>query len=335
MKRKLEEDQEQPKPKKARPGGCDECGVEYAFQHKCPVQFMRAIPDDECVSIIEYHLGLPRCDICARFYKHAAPPRWDKHAMICSCCRSQPEKIAERTCNFEEAGARCTACQSTSVLYIGKRSKKNVLLKSSTINMWPGGSVALLKEHIERNPELYCFPCYHAQRANDKKLVTVNCTTCDIVICDRYQRHWLDHPYCELCFSSQFGETIAINVLDIDRILGSPGQCNICNYRIGMRNIEFDHLEPRTKQFTIGREIFEGRKHTDDEVVEEATKCRAVCRLCHGGITTFQVLAGIHGLSDAQYQFIEARNGEKLLAAKQSVSRLVSHWKRIVTETVR
>ncbi|PWT75527.1 MAG: hypothetical protein C5B59_08595 [Bacteroidetes bacterium] len=54
------------------------------------------------------------------------------------------------------------------------------------------------------------------------------------------------------------------------------GKCKVCGYMKCMSALEFHHLDPKTKLFTIS-----GGKAPWAEIVEEAKKCVLLCSNCH------------------------------------------------------
>ena len=57
------------------------------------------------------------------------------------------------------------------------------------------------------------------------------------------------------------------------------GKCAICGYNKCVDALEFHHLDPSKKSFSIGKA---NPKHmTDEEVMNEANKCIMVCANCH------------------------------------------------------
>jgi 5-methylcytosine-specific restriction endonuclease McrA len=53
------------------------------------------------------------------------------------------------------------------------------------------------------------------------------------------------------------------------------GKCNSCG---STKQLEFDHIDPKTKSFNIGQHY--GR-YSKDRLLEEANKCQLLCNSCH------------------------------------------------------
>lgn len=65
-------------------------------------------------------------------------------------------------------------------------------------------------------------------------------------------------------------------------------KCSICGFNKIQSALEFHHLDPKTKKYTISRLIKSGNK--DKELKEELNKCILVCANCHAGIHTGEVI---------------------------------------------
>ena len=52
------------------------------------------------------------------------------------------------------------------------------------------------------------------------------------------------------------------------------GECAVCR---GTENLEFDHVYPESKRFSIGEFI----THSWDKIKVEIDKCQLLCRECH------------------------------------------------------
>ena len=58
----------------------------------------------------------------------------------------------------------------------------------------------------------------------------------------------------------------------------SDKQCCICGEN-DVRVLEFDHIDPKAKSFSISQAVKLGRSWS--EVIEELKKCRVLCANCH------------------------------------------------------
>ena len=60
----------------------------------------------------------------------------------------------------------------------------------------------------------------------------------------------------------------------------SGGQCIKCGYCKCIRSLQFHHIDPKTKKFSLnGTEI---KNRSMDEIDAEAAKCMLLCSNCHG-----------------------------------------------------
>ncbi len=70
------------------------------------------------------------------------------------------------------------------------------------------------------------------------------------------------------------------------------GQCCArCSRPVTFENcvaFDFDHLDPKTKKYTISRLVKKSKKTFDDNFLPEAKKCQIVCHSCHKKITDKQ-----------------------------------------------
>jgi hypothetical protein len=57
------------------------------------------------------------------------------------------------------------------------------------------------------------------------------------------------------------------------------GKCVICGYNKCARSLDFHHLDPNTKEFTVS-----SKKISFEALKEELNKCILVCKNCHGEI---------------------------------------------------
>jgi Pyruvate/2-oxoacid:ferredoxin oxidoreductase delta subunit len=75
------------------------------------------------------------------------------------------------------------------------------------------------------------------------------------------------------CYESRLKERRQL----IDEIKLSKG-CSICGYKEHPVALDFDHLDPAQKKFTIGTRYTHS---TIDALMQEIAKCRILCANCH------------------------------------------------------
>lgn len=56
------------------------------------------------------------------------------------------------------------------------------------------------------------------------------------------------------------------------------GRCKVCGYKKYAGALDFHHINPKTKSFTIS---VKGLSYSWDSVLEEARKCVLLCKNCH------------------------------------------------------
>ena len=61
------------------------------------------------------------------------------------------------------------------------------------------------------------------------------------------------------------------------------GKCVICSYDKCQRALQFHHLDPKTKKFTIS-DAFSRKAYSTEEIEAEVKKCILVCANCHAEI---------------------------------------------------
>lgn len=57
------------------------------------------------------------------------------------------------------------------------------------------------------------------------------------------------------------------------------GKCEKCGYDKNMSALEFHHLHPEEKEFTLDSRNLE--RHSDEEILKEFDKCILLCANCH------------------------------------------------------
>lgn len=57
------------------------------------------------------------------------------------------------------------------------------------------------------------------------------------------------------------------------------GKCEKCGYDKNMSALEFHHLNPSEKEFTLDARNLE--RHSDEEILKEFDKCVLLCSNCH------------------------------------------------------
>tara|TARA_B100000427_G_scaffold288133_1_gene263131 strand:+ start:60 stop:464 length:405 start_codon:yes stop_codon:yes gene_type:complete len=74
--------------------------------------------------------------------------------------------------------------------------------------------------------------------------------------------------------NKQYKELYHKKINEYKTLLG--GKCAICE---ASENLEFDHIDPKTKSFNPTRYVTGGKPK--DLVMEEFKKCQLLCRECH------------------------------------------------------
>jgi len=89
------------------------------------------------------------------------------------------------------------------------------------------------------------------------------------------------------------------------------GKCNGCGIT---ENLQFDHIDRKTKSFTIGKSF--GRKLVD--LIEEANKCQLLCKSCHQLKTTIN--HDMHSLAAGYAVLNVVENGDEILVTLKKMN---------------
>lgn len=73
-------------------------------------------------------------------------------------------------------------------------------------------------------------------------------------------------------------------------IMFRGGKCEICGYDKNISALQFHHINPASKKFTLDSRTIE-RKH-DSEILEELNKCQLVCSNCHAELHHPELIKG-------------------------------------------
>lgn len=93
-----------------------------------------------------------------------------------------------------------------------------------------------------------------------------------------YKRRGKDgtYPYCKICTKEKSNTSSREFKLKLIKYKG--GECQICIYNKCQDALEFHHLDPNKKDFTIAD--FKG-KVFNESIKKELDKCILVCSNCH------------------------------------------------------
>lgn len=171
-------------------------------------------------------------------------------------------------------------------------------------------SSILLVDNKKRNLKnrKYCLECSPFGKHNTKKIKenkTKNNGLLDGKICSRCKAH--KNPdefyrrrnnkelsvYCKRCTNDQTIERA--RGLKRQALEYKGGKCEICNYSKCVAALEFHHLDPKQKDFSISMV----RHYIFDKIKPELDKCMLVCSNCHREIH-FE-----------QYNHIEPKNSKE------------------------
>jgi hypothetical protein len=96
--------------------------------------------------------------------------------------------------------------------------------------------------------------------------------------CEFYQRRgkYAGSVYCKICTNEQTMERQRLQKTLAIQYKG--GSCIICGYNKCNSALEFHHLDPKEKDFSLGEMK---QKKFNDEIKKELDKCVLLCANCH------------------------------------------------------
>lgn len=69
--------------------------------------------------------------------------------------------------------------------------------------------------------------------------------------------------------------------LKLRLVLALGGKCAICGYARNLAALDFDHLEPATKDHTVSHLLYSADPRAYDNALKESRKCQLICSNCH------------------------------------------------------
>ena len=84
-------------------------------------------------------------------------------------------------------------------------------------------------------------------------------------------------PYCQSCQKDYAQERYSARRLFVDNYKMESG-CESCGFNKHPAALEFDHLNPATKKYSIGSQLM---SMSWEAIDEEISKCRVLCANCH------------------------------------------------------
>jgi 5-methylcytosine-specific restriction endonuclease McrA len=94
---------------------------------------------------------------------------------------------------------------------------------------------------------------------------------------------YIPHSYCIECSKKGFKERDNKKRMRIktDAIGYKGGCCQICKYSKCISALEFHHIDPSTKKFSISQLVMKDKSVTLEEIKSELDKCALLCANCH------------------------------------------------------
>lgn len=132
------------------------------------------------------------------------------------------------------------------------------------------------------NKRKYCLDCSPFNQHNTNQIHIKNNLICDV--CEKpyeYKRGYGSHSKCGSCLVNAKRFSFKKKCLDY-----KGGECKICGYNKCVKALDFHHLDPQIKEFSISG----GHCRNWDSVKLELDKCICVCNRCHT-----EIHDGMHG----------------------------------------
>jgi hypothetical protein len=132
----------------------------------------------------------------------------------------------------------------------------------------------------------FCLDCSPFDQHNTKDITKLvkeqaglsTCARCgeDKPVSEFYKhRNRHAHPYCKKCNGIKVLERQ--RKLKEDAVVYKGGECAECGYKRCLAALEFHHLDPKHKDFSISK-----KRHTTLEKIKpELDKCVLLCAVCH------------------------------------------------------
>lgn len=132
----------------------------------------------------------------------------------------------------------------------------------------------------------YCLDCSPFGKHNTRKIhiggVSINSSErlCTCNICGRdfilssIKRGSGRGSTCGSCIVTRHRQRIKIKLVNY-----KGGKCQSCGYNKSVCSLDFHHINPKDKEFSISGKIYSYNK-----MLSEVEKCILVCRNCHGEI---------------------------------------------------
>lgn len=132
----------------------------------------------------------------------------------------------------------------------------------------------LLKKELE--DRRYCLKCLpEGEDASQMLVIVENGTKLKCECCLKtyeHKRGYTTRKMCGRCRSNERNRSMKIKALDY---LG--GKCSRCGYNSSPSALQFHHLNPKDKSFTIGRHL----SRNWESLKPEVDKCIILCANCH------------------------------------------------------
>ena len=143
------------------------------------------------------------------------------------------------------------------------------------------GNITEVQTAHLRNGSIKSCGCLHKNPNQSNILLTKICPICN----NEFTTQYYNRIYCYECSPSQkdYGnqyQGIKARAIKHQLILYKGGKCEKCGYNKCEGALQFHHLDPEKKDFTIG-DISLSKKIDMNKLYEEIDKCILICANCH------------------------------------------------------
>ncbi len=140
--------------------------------------------------------------------------------------------------------------------------------------------------HLRNNTVGKCEKCYGINNPNySQEKIEKICPLCY----KKFYTNIKNRKYCYECSPEQkYGtnnyQWTKQRAIKKQLIEYKGGKCEICGYNKCQGALQFHHLNPEDKSFTISKTNLNLNKYTIEELKKEVDKCILICANCHAEI---------------------------------------------------
>lgn len=125
----------------------------------------------------------------------------------------------------------------------------------------------------------YCFDCSPFGSNNRIKLENPGGRKGDLITCCLCAKEYIFRPQAGMNTTTCIACLTRNRRIELKERMVSykGGACSRCGYKACLRSLDFHHIDPSTKSFTVSN--YSGKWET---IQKELDKCVLICKNCHG-----------------------------------------------------